>query len=558
MASTLLPAVPTPPLPQGAQKESPIVSQYRWRGGVPLASVVVCLVIGLGFFVTEQTVRSASVLVSHWRLNEGTGLTTADSVASRTGRLQNGVAWTAGRSGAAVTMDGVNDYITLPPLEVTGSAITLSAWVRNSSFPSGIHQRFISKAVNSTEPGTCWMLGQANNGQNRLSFRLRTQAVTTTLTASLGTLPLNTWYHAAATYDGNTMRLYLNGAQVASVAKTGTLARCIDVPLHIGRSPEGSNYLRGAIDEVRIYSSTLTSTEIGALVAAGSPTNQPPTVSLSSPASGASFSAGTTIPVSATASDANGTVSRVQFYAGTTLIGTDTSSPYSVSWPNVATGSYTLSAVATDNAGATRTSATRTVTVTSSTPPSSSNQPPSVSMTSPSFGAVFNAPASITLSANASDSGGSVTRVDFYRGTTLIGSDTNSPYSFWWTNVSAGSYSLTAVARDNAGATTVSSTRDITVRPPNMLTTAVFTPSSNHATAVDRYVLEVFPAGADTRVANPVATRDLGRPAITNGEIRADIASTILGLSSGNYVATVTAFGDTGSSQSAASPQFTR
>jgi hypothetical protein len=75
---------------------------------------------------------------------------------------------------------------------------------------------------------------------------------------------------------------------------------------------------------------------------------------------------------------------------------------------------------------------------------------------------------------------------------------------------------------------------------------------------VDRYVVEIFPAGADTRVANPVATRDIGKPAVSGGVISVDVSSTIMGLSPGNYVATVTAFGDTGSSQSAASPQFTR
>jgi len=64
-----------------------------------------------------------------------------------------------------------------------------------------------------------------------------------------------------------------------------------------------------------------------------------------------------------------------------------------------------------------------------------------------------------------------------------------------WTNVTAGSYSLTAVARDNGGAMTVSSTRDIIVKPTTPPSTALFTPSSNHATAGDRYVLEVFPLG---------------------------------------------------------------
>jgi hypothetical protein len=96
------------------------------------------------------------------------------------------------------------------------------------------------------------------------------------------------------------------------------------------------------------------------------------------------------------------------------------------------------------------------------------------------------------------------------------------------------------------------------VKPPTLPSTAVFTPSSNHATAVDRYVIELFPLGADPTVANPVGTRDLGKPAITNGEIRVDITSTILALAPGKYIATVTAIGSGGSTQSAPSPQFTR
>jgi hypothetical protein len=177
---------------------------------------------------------------------------------------------------------------------------------------------------------------------------------------------------------------------------------------------------------------------------------------------------------------------------------------------------------------------------------------------SPVDGATFRAPASITLSASASDADGTIARVDFYSGTTLIATDASSPYGVSWGNVAAGSYSLTAVARDNAGATTVSSTRDITVVPQNLYTAAVFTPSSNHATTVVRYVLEIFTAGSNVTVANPVATRDLGLPPITNGQCKVDIASTILALTPGTYIATVTAVGNSGSSQSAPSPQFTR
>ena len=125
-------------------------------------------------------------------------------------------------------------------------------------------------------------------------------------------------------------------------------------------------------------------------------------------------------------------------------------------------------------------------------------------------------------------------------------------------NVSAGSYALTAVARDNAGAMTVSATRDIRVDDLGLPRTAIFTPSANHATAVDRYFLEIFPAGADPTVANPVATRDLGKPAVVSGEIQVDISSTTTALPPGSYIATVTAIGSGGSARSAASPAFTR
>jgi hypothetical protein len=98
--------------------------------------------------------------------------------------------------------------------------------------------------------------------------------------------------------------------------------------------------------------------------------NRAPTVSITSPASGASFTAGASIPVAATAADPDGTVSKVDFFAGNTLIGSDTSSPYGITWANVAAGNYVLSAVATDNRGASTQSAPVDITVNPDTGPS--------------------------------------------------------------------------------------------------------------------------------------------------------------------------------------------
>jgi len=82
------------------------------------------------------------------------------------------------------------------------------------------------------------------------------------------------------------------------------------------------------------------------------------------------------------------------------------------------------------------------------------NQPPTVSLTGPTGGQAFTAPATINFAATASDADGSVARVEFLNGATVIGSDTTAPYTFSWTNVAAGSYSVSARAVDNSGATT--------------------------------------------------------------------------------------------------------
>jgi hypothetical protein len=127
--------------------------------------------------------------------------------------------------------------------------------------------------------------------------------------------------------------------------------------------------------------------------------------------------------------------------------------------------------------------------------------------------------------------------VDFYRGSTLLGSDTTSPYTFTWLSVLAGSYSLSAVARDNLGATATSTTSSITVGA-TLLSTAVFVPAVVPE-PINYYVLEVFRAGSDPSTAPPIASQNLGLPPIVNGECTADIRNLITSLASGSYIATV-------------------
>ena len=142
------------------------------------------------------------------------------------------------------------------------------------------------------------------------------------------------------------------------------------------------------------------------------------------------------------------------------------------------------------------------ITVTTAT-----NQLPTVSITSPIAGQSFTAPASLTITAAASDSDGTISGVDFYVGTQLVGTDTSSPYTAAWSNVAAGSYSLTAVARDNSGGTRTSTAIAVTVTAVAPTPTrVVFVPSADHTTNVTSYTVALY------RSADPI-TGEPGRDA---------------------------------------------
>jgi cytochrome c peroxidase len=196
-------------------------------------------------------------------------------------------------------------------------------------------------------------------------------------------------------------------------------------------------------------------------ITVNAPGNVAPTVSITGPAAGAVFTAPAAVTITANAADSDGTVSRVEFFQGAVKLGEDLTSPYSFAWSGVAAGTYSLTARATDSAGAATTSAAVSITVNAP-----GNVAPTVSITGPAAGAVFTAPAAVNINANAADSDGTVSRVEFFQGAVKLGEDLTSPYQFAWTNVAAGTYSLTARATDSAGAVTTSAAVSITVNAP--------------------------------------------------------------------------------------------
>jgi hypothetical protein len=266
--------------------------------------------------------------------------------------------------------------------------------------------------------------------------------------------------------------------------------------------------------------------------------NVPPTVSLTAPVNGANFTAPATIAMTASANDADGSVTKVEFLQNGTVVGVTNIAPYGMTWSSVAAGSYTLTARATDDRGGVTTSSPVAISV------GPANVPPTVGLTTPTNGRSFAAPATIALAANASDSDGNVTRVDFYQGATLIGSATSAPYIAAWSGVAAGNYTLTARAADNRGAVTVSAPVNITVSRNSPPTVSLTAPAAN-ATFYAPATISLAATASDSD--GSVARVDFYQGATLIGSATsAPYTATWIGGSAGTYALTARAVDNAG------------
>jgi hypothetical protein len=197
--------------------------------------------------------------------------------------------------------------------------------------------------------------------------------------------------------------------------------------------------------------------------------NRPPIVSLQAPLDGSSYSAPASLILEASASDADGSVAKVEFYAGSTKLGEAAATPYRLPLGQLSAGNYTFTARAIDNLGATTDSSAVNVTVLSP------NQPPTVSMASPQDGSLYTAPIALTLTANAADGDGSVVKVEFYADSTKLGEDLSQPYELTTGNLSPGTYVFGARATDNLNTVSDLAAVTITVLAPNQAPQVVIT-----------------------------------------------------------------------------------
>ena len=194
-------------------------------------------------------------------------------------------------------------------------------------------------------------------------------------------------------------------------------------------------------------------------VGAPAPANSLPGVKLNGPAN-PTLSAPASFTLTANGYDQDGIITNVEFFEGGVKVGEDSTFPFQVTLTGVAAADHSYTAVAWDNSGASATSASRVVVVTTN------NLCPLITIAGPT-NATLSAPATVALTATASDPDGTVTKVEFYDDATKVGQDTTAPYALTVNNVPAGLHTYTAVATDNQGCTTTSAGFMLTVTPEN-------------------------------------------------------------------------------------------
>jgi uncharacterized protein YjdB len=205
---------------------------------------------------TVNTTPPPTGLVAAYNFNEGVGSTVTDASGNGNTGTISGATWTtSGKFGGALSFNGTSSWVTVndaSSLDLS-NGVTLEAWVRLSTL-TGWQAVMIKE-----RPGGLSYALYANTDQNAPAGTLHTSNDVNLYAPPQ--LSANTWTHVATTYDGTTLRVYVNGTQVNSVAVTGNMAVSTS-PLRIGGDSVWGEYFNGTIDEVRVYNRALSTAEI--------------------------------------------------------------------------------------------------------------------------------------------------------------------------------------------------------------------------------------------------------------------------------------------------------
>jgi Concanavalin A-like lectin/glucanases superfamily/Bacterial Ig domain len=199
--------------------------------------------------------------IAAYSFEDATGTTLTGTTGNgHTGTIREATWTTTGHTGHALRFDGINDWVTIPdtPELRLGTGMTLEAWV-NPTTNTGWRTAILKEQAAGNLAYALYSGGST----------VPNTTITTTATTGYGeaigptgsAAPTNTWTHLAATYDGTTLRLYKNGTQLTATTRPGTITPGTG-PLHLGGNNLWTEWFTGQLDDIRIYNTPLTPTQI--------------------------------------------------------------------------------------------------------------------------------------------------------------------------------------------------------------------------------------------------------------------------------------------------------
>jgi hypothetical protein len=194
--------------------------------------------------------------VASYGFEEASGSAATDQSGNNNNGTFTGATRVAGKFGNGLSFNGTTGAVTVPDsasLDLT-TGMTLEAWVNPTALTG-----WRTAVLKETAGDLAYAL-YASDGTRPVGIAY---AATKAYSSGTAALPLNTWTHLAATYDGATVRLFVNGTLAASAAATGPIS-VSSAPLRIGGNSVWGEYFAGTIDEVRVYNRALSQTEIQA------------------------------------------------------------------------------------------------------------------------------------------------------------------------------------------------------------------------------------------------------------------------------------------------------
>ncbi|MBP7051281.1 MAG: LamG domain-containing protein [Phycisphaerae bacterium] len=228
----------------------------------------ICCVALLGLWVCPA---GAVGPVGHWRFDEGSGTTVADSSGNNfAGRLVGDPAWVPGKVGSgALSFDGSNGMVEVPEGSALDldSRLTISAWVNLTDFLT--YYFIVCKSPSGTAPsnypGNYEFRVQPATGLLELGHQ-SAQGTAHAFYPSATPITTGRWYFVAVTLEkGGRVEFYIDGTSAGGAAQTINFGVLNNEPVRIGGRKDGYSFFNGQIDDVRIYNRVLTAEQIDGL-----------------------------------------------------------------------------------------------------------------------------------------------------------------------------------------------------------------------------------------------------------------------------------------------------